>query len=316
MTPYANAYANQPNSGRFHGCPPMSPKCVDLQKPDTYRHPWTPCWKLIDMRDRETIDSELRQLAAMRRSIREQGGQPSSRQADELLDERLGHRTEAPEPEVFAYPRARHDETDTRMPYRRKGVLRRFGPLAALPLSLIAVAAAVLVVIFAVHKPDPEAQPPAAQPAQPPAAQPAQPPVVPPSGARANPAAPKALAPPVDIVDMAFVGALKQQGVPVPSQEYVMIHGHAVCDFLAHQPNFPDAVRFVQGSSIWDANQSAEFATGAIVSYCPQYETATPDQQALQNALSAMQAVQGDLQGIQGDLHGIRDDLQGIPGQP
>jgi hypothetical protein len=44
------------------------------------------------MRDRETIDSELRLLAAVRRSIREHGGEPSSRQVDELLDERLTHR--------------------------------------------------------------------------------------------------------------------------------------------------------------------------------------------------------------------------------
>jgi hypothetical protein len=34
------------------------------------------------------IDSELRLLAAVRRSIREHGGEPSSRQVDELLDER------------------------------------------------------------------------------------------------------------------------------------------------------------------------------------------------------------------------------------
>jgi hypothetical protein len=40
-------------------------------------------------RDRETIDSELRLLAAVRRSIREHGGKPSSGQVDELLDERL-----------------------------------------------------------------------------------------------------------------------------------------------------------------------------------------------------------------------------------
>jgi hypothetical protein len=44
------------------------------------------------MRDRETIDSELRLLTAVRRSIREHGGEPSSRQVDELLDERLAHR--------------------------------------------------------------------------------------------------------------------------------------------------------------------------------------------------------------------------------
>jgi hypothetical protein len=42
-------------------------------------------------RDRETIDSELRRLAAVRWSIREHGGEPSSRQVDELLDERLAH---------------------------------------------------------------------------------------------------------------------------------------------------------------------------------------------------------------------------------
>jgi hypothetical protein len=44
------------------------------------------------MRDFDTIDSELRLLAAVRRSIREHGGEPSSRQVDELLDERLAHR--------------------------------------------------------------------------------------------------------------------------------------------------------------------------------------------------------------------------------
>lgn len=38
------------------------------------------------MRERKTIDSELRPIAAVRRSIREHGGQPSSRQVDELLD--------------------------------------------------------------------------------------------------------------------------------------------------------------------------------------------------------------------------------------
>ena len=47
------------------------------------------------MRDRETIDSELRLLAAVRRSIREHGGEPSSRHVDELLDERLAHRGRA-----------------------------------------------------------------------------------------------------------------------------------------------------------------------------------------------------------------------------
>jgi hypothetical protein len=44
------------------------------------------------VRDLETIDAELRLEAAARRSIREHGGEPSSRDVDELLDERLVHR--------------------------------------------------------------------------------------------------------------------------------------------------------------------------------------------------------------------------------
>jgi hypothetical protein len=40
------------------------------------------------MRDLDTVDSELRLLAAVRPSIREHGGEPSSRQVDVLLDER------------------------------------------------------------------------------------------------------------------------------------------------------------------------------------------------------------------------------------
>jgi hypothetical protein len=47
------------------------------------------------MRDPDTIDSELRLLAAVRWSIREHGGEPSSRRVDELLDERLAHRGRA-----------------------------------------------------------------------------------------------------------------------------------------------------------------------------------------------------------------------------
>jgi hypothetical protein len=41
------------------------------------------------VRDLDGIDDELRLLAAVRRSIRRQDGEPSSRPVDELLDERL-----------------------------------------------------------------------------------------------------------------------------------------------------------------------------------------------------------------------------------
>jgi Protein of unknown function (DUF732) len=261
------------------------------------------------MRDRETIDSELRRLAAERRSIREHGGEPSSHQVDRLLDERLGHRPEASATEaiearataVVTHTRSPRAKADDMTPQRRKRIRRRFGLLSALPLSLVAIAA-VSMVMFAVRNHH----------------QAAEPTVIPPSDERPSPAAQKPPAPPInhtppqDIVDKAFIEALQHEGVPVPSHEYVTAQGHAVCDFLVQQPNFADAVRFVQRSSIWDANQSADVAAGAVVSYCPQYEPAMSDQaqQAFQNSLSAQQAIQGDLQGIHDDLQGIRDGLQ------
>jgi hypothetical protein len=268
------------------------------------------------MRDRETIDSELRLLAAQRRSIRERGGQLSSRQLDALLDERLGHRPEASENETVAAHTTKvvtatwsQRKTKGIRPYGRKGGLRRFGLVAALPLSLVAIAAAV-VLMFAVHNPYPTAQPSEVPPSD---ARPNPAPtavVPPPPSARPNPTAPTTPASSVDIIDTAFVEALKQQGVPIPSREYAINHGRAVCDFLAQQPNFTEAVNLVQRSSTWDANESTDVAVGAIVSYCPQYGPATSaaPQQAFQNALS-------DLQAIEGDLQGIRDSLPAIPGQ-
>jgi hypothetical protein len=258
------------------------------------------------MRDRETIDSELRRIALRRRSIREQGHQPSSKETDELLDELLAHNAgasltnAASETDVVAGTRSRGNKTGI-TPRRRKGVLRRLG-LFALPLSLVAVVAAVVVVVFGVHQQDSSALPAE----------------TPPSAAPPKPVVPKAPAPRIDVVDMAFIATLKHEGVPVPSQEYVLAQGHAVCDFLAHQPNFADAVGFVQRSSIWDANQSADVTAGAVVSYCPQSQLATPAemQPAYQNTLSDLQAIQGKLQGIQGDLQGIQGDLEGIPDHP
>jgi hypothetical protein len=271
------------------------------------------------MRDRETIDSELRRIASLRRSIHEHSGRPSSREVDALLDERLGHRPEAPEdvsetkavqapePAVVSDTRRGRIETDKFNPRRNRGALRRLGRLgrlAALPLSLVAVGTVfVIVVTFAVHHPHPAAE--ATDD--------------PPSSARPGPAAtapapPSAVAPPLAIVDRAFIDVLKREGVPVPSHEYVMSHGHAVCDFLTRQSNFTEAVGFVQRSSIWDANQSGEFTAGAIVSYCPEYERAGSDQmqQPYQNALSDLQAIQSRLRGIEGDLQGIRDGLQDV----
>jgi Protein of unknown function (DUF732) len=272
------------------------------------------------MRDRETIDSELRRLAAERRSIRERGGELSSRRVDELLDERLGHRpetseTEAVEPRqtrVIVDTRARRDRIGDGPQRGPKAVRGRFGLLAALPLSLLAVAAA-FAAMFAIHNPHPAAQPGGDPPSQV-RPTPAQQTVVPPPGVRPDPAATDAHAQ-SRLVDRAFIDVLKHEGVPVPSQEYATTQAHAVCDFLSHQPNFAEAIGFVQRSTIWDANQSSDFAIGAVVSYCPQYGPASTDatQPAFQNALSNLQAIQGDLQGIQGDLQGIRDGLHDAP---
>jgi len=262
------------------------------------------------MRDRETIDSELRRIALGRRSLREQGGQPSSREVDELLDELLAHSTGVPlvdapsvrEAQVVVDARPRRNKTRSAL-LQRRGVLRRLGLVAALPLSLVAVAAAVMV-MFALRQQDSSAR--ATEP--------------PPQSAATPPSrmAPPAPAPRIDVADMAFIAALKHEGVPVPSQEYAMAQGHAVCDFLAHQHNFTDAVGFVQRSSIWDADQSSHVTAGAIVAYCPQSLPAAPDemQPAYQDALSDLQAIEGKLRGIQGGLQGIQGDLDNLPGHP
>jgi Protein of unknown function (DUF732) len=241
------------------------------------------------MRDRETIDSELRRLLAT--------GELSSRQIDELLDERLGHRVQvSPAAPVHAWPQ--RTKTSAVAPQRRKRAGRRFGIPAVLPLSLVA-AGAVFAVLFAVHKQhaavEPAEAPPASEQPSPPAPKP--------------PAPPPSHAPQLPILDRAFIDTLKQEGVPVPSPDYAMAQGHAACDFLARQSDFASAVRFVQQSSIWDANQSTDVTAGAIVSYCPQYQP-TSYQPAIPDQLQqAFQKAQSDLQAIEGDLQGIRDGL-------
>ena len=118
---------------------------------------------------------------------------------------------------------------------------------------------------------------------------------------------------PADIAERAMVDALQQEGVPVPSREYASTQGHAVCDFLGREPNFADATQSVQRSTIWDARQSADFATAAVITYCPQFESTTTQQaqQTFQKSVDNMQAIEGDLQGINRDLQGIRDGLHG-----
>ncbi|MFP1155276.1 DUF732 domain-containing protein [Mycobacterium sherrisii] len=267
------------------------------------------------MRDRETIESELRRLA-------QRGGQLSPREADALLDELLAHnagasRIEAVTPEelVFVPDAWLREPLKARKPRairargarrRRRGTLRRFGMRAALPLSLLALVAAVILT-FVMHRHYSAAQPAEAQPAQ-----------RPPSSAAPQPAAPPAPGPRSSITDKAFVAALTQEGVPVPSQEYVVSQGRAVCDYLAQHRNYADAVAFVQRSSIWDADQSAEVTAGAIISYCPQSQPSMADelQPAYQNTLSDLQAIEGKLQGIQDDLHGIQGGLDNLPGHP
>lgn len=274
------------------------------------------------MRDRETIDSELRLLVAQRRSIRERGDQPSSRDIDELLDERLGHLPAASTPRSSTRERSRSSPASVRCATkprpirlsRRTGALRRFGPFAALPFTLVAIAtvllaaATVLMVLVVVRKPYPAAQPEIAPSSSP------QPESAAPAPGLSAPA-PPGRSP--DIVNTALVEVLEHDGLPVPSHEYVVNHAHAVCDFLAQQPDFTDAVSFVQRTSIWQGDQSTKFVAGAIVSYCPQYMPKSPDgtQQAFDNAVSHLQGIQDDLQDISDDLQGIHDVLPALPSQ-
>jgi hypothetical protein len=255
------------------------------------------------MRDRETIDSELRRVAAELRSIRERGGLPSSQQVDALLDERLGHPVEVLcDTAVLDEILAPFEETVERPRRRRRGRLLRFALRAAVPLSVLAIAA-VLAMMFTLHRHHPPAEPTASPAAD-----------EQPSPAAPSPFVPAAAPPsPTDIAEKAMIDALQHEGVPVPNRDYVSTQGHAVCDFLGREPNFADATQFVQRSTVWDAHQSADFATAAVVTYCPQFESSNADQmqQVLQKSATNLQTIEGDLQGINHDLQGISDGLHG-----
>jgi hypothetical protein len=257
------------------------------------------------MRDRETIDSELRRVAAELRSIRERGGRPSSQQVDALLDERLGHPVEVLcDTAVLDEILAPFEETVEHPRRRRRGGLLRFALRAAVPLSVVAIAA-VLVVMFMMHRhhrPSQQAAP--AAPASDERITPVSAAPLLPSSAPASPA---------DIAEKAMIDVLQHEGVPVPNRDYVATQGHAVCDFLGRQSNFTDATQFVQRSTIWDAQQSADFTTAAIVTYCPQFESTSSDQaqQAYQKSLTNLQNIEGDLRGINHDLQGISDGVHG-----
>jgi hypothetical protein len=66
--------------------------------------------------DGDTIDSQLRLIAAVRRTIRDPGGpMPTTGPMDELLDERLAHGPRSPADARTVEPRrARDDERVTR----------------------------------------------------------------------------------------------------------------------------------------------------------------------------------------------------------
>ena len=254
------------------------------------------------MRDRETIDSELRRVAAELRSIRERGGRPSSQQVDALLDERLGHPVEVLCDTAFLDEiLAPITETVERPRRRRRGRLLRFALRAAVPLSVLAIGA-VLVLVFTLHRhhpAEPTATPVADEQPSPAAPSPFVPPPAPPSS--------------TEIAEKAMVDALQHEGVPVPSRDYASTQGHAVCDFLGREPDFADATRFVQRSTIWDNQQSADFAAAAVVTYCPQFEATTnaQTQQTMQKSATNLQNIEGDLEGINRDLQGISDGLHG-----
>lgn len=256
------------------------------------------------MRDRETIDSELRRVAAELRSIRERGGRPSSQQVDALLDERLGHPVEVlSDTAVLDEILAPFEETFERPRRRRRIGLLRLALRAAVPLSVLALGS-VLVVMLMLHRHHRPSVPPSSPVSEEQPAPVAAPPLIPPA---------KASSSPTDIAEKAMIDALQHEGVPVPNRDYVATQGHAVCDFLGRDANFANATQFVQRSTIWDAHQSADFTTAAIVTYCPQFESTGNDQaqQTFEKSLTNLQAVQGDLQGINRDLQDISDGLHG-----
>lgn len=255
------------------------------------------------MRDREAIDSELRRVAAELRSIRERGGRPSSQQVDALLDERLGHPVDVlSDTAVLDEILAPFEETFERPRRRRRIGLLRLALRAAVPMSVLALGSA-LVVMFVLHRHHRPSVPPSSPVSEEQPGPVAAPPFIPPAKASSA----------TDIAEKAMIDALQHEGVPVPNRDYAATQGHTVCDFLGRDANFANATQFVQRSTIWDAQQSADFTTAAVVTYCPEFESTGNDQaqKTFEKSLTNLQAVQGDLQGINHDLQDISDGLHG-----
>lgn len=91
-------------------------------------------------------------------------------------------------------------------------------------------------------------------------------------------AAPRSQAPPMDFRDAAVISVLKQQGIPVPNDQYVIDRVSELCKYMARpeHPNFANGVHHIQEMSVWDQTQSALFAGAATASHCPQYQPVTP----------------------------------------
>jgi uncharacterized protein YbjT (DUF2867 family) len=72
-----------------------------------------------------------------------------------------------------------------------------------------------------------------------------------------------------DDTDDAFISALEDQGIPVPTSDDAIALAEAVCEYVAAgQPADQVAVE-ISGPANWSVEQSGFFVGAATQSYCP-----------------------------------------------
>ena len=69
-------------------------------------------------------------------------------------------------------------------------------------------------------------------------------------------------------LDQAFLKALQDKGVSVPSDQYALDLAHSTCDLLNNGGTVNDALSMLTKKTKWSVQKSADFGGLAVYAYC------------------------------------------------
>ena len=71
-----------------------------------------------------------------------------------------------------------------------------------------------------------------------------------------------------DQLDQAFLNALQEKGVSVPSDQYALDLAHSTCDLLNNGGTVNDALRMLTKKTKWSTQKATNFGGLAVYAYC------------------------------------------------